>query len=61
MVVSTFDNPVFGVCDCDYVKCYASGCICRLNPSAGFQLENGKPFRNRSCSHFHEQNEGVLI
>jgi hypothetical protein len=54
----------FGVCDCDYSECYADGCICRLNPSVGFQFQfvagivKPVPFRNKDCCHFHK-NEGV--
>ena len=49
----------FGVCDLDYAECYALGCICRLNPVAGFQFESVMdgakpvPFRNKGCCHFH--------
>ena len=54
--------PVFGVCDCDYADCYANGCICRLNPQAGFQRDwkDGLlvPARNKDCCHFHFEKLG---
>ena len=50
--------PLFGKCRIDGNLCYASGCICRLNPREGFQTEYsfGKKvgLRNKDCSHFNK-------
>ncbi len=53
----------FGKCDVDGAVCYSKGCICRLNPKAGFQFEFKVgvrvPFRNKVCCWFDKVEVGV--